>query len=88
MTHELKALFEQGLKNQLRGIQSVLATVVALEGSSYRKPGVRMLINSDGSITGAVSGGCVEKEIQRRAQSVFKEQKAKLITFPLLLVQV
>ena len=81
MTHELKALFEQGLKNQLRGIQSVLATVVALEGSSYRKPGVRMLINSDGSITGAVSGGCVEKEIQRRAQSVFKEQKAKLITY-------
>lgn len=45
----------------------VLATVVAVEGSSYRKPGARMLLAPDGRREGTVSGGCLESEIARRA---------------------
>jgi len=81
MTHEFKKIVQQAFINQQNGIQNVLATVVNLDGSSYRKPGVRMLLSSNGKITGAVSGGCVEKEVQRRAQSVFKDGKAKIITY-------
>ena len=79
MLHELKAIIQQAIINQKKGVKNILVTVVALNGSSYRKPGVRMLISSDDSSVGAVSGGCVEKEIIKRAQTVFANKKAKII---------
>ncbi|SHM83843.1 XdhC family protein [Polaribacter sp. KT 15] len=81
MLHELKNIFKQAIINQENNIKNVLVTVVDLNGSSYRKPGVRMLISSDDTSVGAVSGGCVEKEIIRRAQSVFNDNIAKIITY-------
>jgi len=44
-----------------------LATIVEIEGSSYRKPGTRMLLTSDGRRAGTISGGCLEKEVQKKA---------------------
>ncbi|MCA0131835.1 XdhC family protein [Winogradskyella alexanderae] len=81
MTHELANIFQKARINDQLGIKCVLATVVHLEGSSYRKPGVRMLICENGSMTGAVSGGCVENEIKRRASSVFSDGSPKVISY-------
>ena len=81
MTHEFKDIITQAIVNQERGLKSVLATVVYLEGSSYRKPGVRMLISEDLKMTGAVSGGCVEAEVRRQAKYVFKNGKSKMMTY-------
>ncbi|WP_299056640.1 XdhC family protein [uncultured Polaribacter sp.] len=81
MIHELKEIIHQAILNQQKGLKNVLASVVYLEGSSYRKPGVRMLISEDKTTVGAVSGGCVEKEIIKRANTVFKDQKPKIITY-------
>ena len=47
-----------------------LATLVRTQGSSYRRPGARMLIATDGSYLGALSGGCLEEEVAARAQQV------------------
>ncbi len=49
------------------GTDCVLATVVAVEGSSYRRPGANMLLASDGRRTGTVSGGCLEADVAKRA---------------------
>jgi len=49
------------------GADYVLATVVAVEGSSYRRPGARMLLAQDGRRAGTVSGGCLEAEVAKRA---------------------
>jgi xanthine dehydrogenase accessory factor len=49
------------------GSDYVLATVVDVEGPSYRKPGARMLIAPDGRRAGTVSGGCLESEVAKRA---------------------
>lgn len=49
------------------GADYVLATVVAVKGSSYRRPGACMLLAPDGRRAGAVSGGCLEGEVARRA---------------------
>ncbi len=49
------------------GADYVLATIVAVEGSNYRRPGARMLLASDGRRAGTVSGGCLEAEVARRA---------------------
>lgn len=52
---------------QTAGADYVLATVVDVEGPSYRKPGARMLIAQDGRRAGTVSGGCLESEVAKRA---------------------
>jgi len=81
MTHELKHIFTAYQRNNKSGYKAVLATVVALEGSSYRRPGVRMLILDNWKMIGAVSGGCVEKEIQRQAESVFSSGIPKVMVY-------
>jgi xanthine/CO dehydrogenase XdhC/CoxF family maturation factor len=81
MTYELKNILEAYQKAHSLGIKTVLATVVHLEGSSYRKPGVTMLLLENGTMVGAVSGGCVEKEIYRQAESVFRNGIAKVIAY-------
>ncbi len=81
MTHEIKLLFQTLKSWQQLGKKAVFVTVVDLEGSSYRRPGVRMVFAEDGDSVGAVSGGCVETEIERQAQSVFRCGKAKLMTY-------
>ncbi len=81
MTHEIKLLFHTLKTWQQKGKKAVFVSVVALEGSSYRRPGVRMIISEDGEVVGAVSGGCVEKEIERQAQSVFNTGKAKTMAY-------
>ena len=81
MTHELKRIFQDYTENKQLGLRSVLATVVALDGSSYRRPGVRMLIREDGKMTGAVSGGCVEKEVIRQSATVFSTSNPKMMTY-------
>ena len=81
MTHELKKIVEAYLIAKEFNMKTVLATVVALEGSSYRRPGVRMLIREDDKAIGAVSGGCVEKEVIRQAQTVFNDGISKMMTY-------
>ena len=81
MTHEFKTIIENYSIAKTQGLKAVLATVVDLDGSSYRKPGVRMLILENGKMIGAVSGGCVEKDILRQSDSVFKTGIAKMMTY-------
>jgi xanthine/CO dehydrogenase XdhC/CoxF family maturation factor len=81
MTHEFKTIIA-ALKNaQKLNLKGVMASVVALDGSSYRRPGVRMLILENGSFIGAVSGGCVEKEVFRQAEEVFRTGMPKMMTY-------
>ena len=50
-----------------RGEAALLATVVDVDGSTYRGAGARMVVRADGSTIGAVSGGCLEADIVARA---------------------
>lgn len=81
MTHEFKDIVLKSLEAKKNNLKSVLASVVDLDGSSYRQPGVRMLILENGDMIGAVSGGCVEKEILLQSESVFKTGVAKIMTY-------
>jgi len=49
----------------------VLGTVIATEGSTYRKPGAMMLIARDSSYRGLISGGCLEADLAGHAEQVF-----------------
>ena len=63
------------------GKRTALATVVHLEGSSYRRPGARMLITEDGQLTGAISGGCLEGDALQKSQMVIAQQKSRIVTY-------
>ena len=63
------------------GQACVLATVVHLEGSSYRGPGARMLVLENGLMIGAISGGCLEGDALKKALLTFTEKKSRLITY-------
>ena len=58
-----------------------LATLVRAEGSSYRRPGARMLIATDGATTGSLSGGCLEEEVAQRGREVLQSGIPSLMDF-------
>lgn len=64
-----------------KAMPCVLATVVHLEGSSYRRPGARMLVLEDGLMIGAISGGCLEGDALKKAMLTFSEKNNRLITY-------
>ncbi len=68
-------------KAEAEGKKTALATVVKVEGSSYRQPGARMLVTEDGELTGAVSGGCLEGDALKKALLAIHQQQNKLITY-------
>jgi xanthine dehydrogenase accessory factor len=59
----------------------VLATVVATAGSTYRKPGARMLFLADGSHMGLLSGGCLESDLQIHARQVMDSGVPRAIEY-------
>lgn len=63
------------------GKKAALASVVHVDGSSYRRPGARMLVADDGALTGAISGGCLEGDALRKAMLVLLQQQSKLVTY-------
>ncbi len=78
---ELKEIVKAFDEAQSNGKQTALATVVHVEGSSYRRAGARMLVTEDGELTGAISGGCLEGDALRKAQLVMFKQKSMLVTY-------
>jgi len=68
-------------KAQQQNKKTALATVVHVEGSSYRRPGARMLVTEDGELTGAISGGCLEGDALRKALLAINQQQNKLVTY-------
>lgn len=61
--------------------RGALATVVKLFGSSYRRPGARMIMTTDGRWTGAISGGCLEGDALRRAREVIESGKPAVVRY-------
>jgi xanthine/CO dehydrogenase XdhC/CoxF family maturation factor len=78
---ELTTIFKKAHQFYKEGKKTVLATIVDLDGSSYRKEGARMLMAENGQMTFALSGGCIEMEVFQKAQSVFETGQAKVIFY-------
>src|SRR6266403_2171773 len=58
-----------------------LATLVQTKGSTYRKAGARLLVDSEGSTLGVLSGSCLEKEIGRHGRNVIAGAMPVLLSF-------
>ena len=61
-----------------KGERMALATIVAVRGSTYRRPGARLLVPEEGSPVGNISGGCLEGDVADMARVVMDEGRARL----------
>ena len=58
-----------------------LATIVKVKGSTYRRPGARMLIREDGTSVGSLSSGCLEADVIERAKKTMKSHDPITVTY-------
>jgi xanthine dehydrogenase accessory factor len=60
---------------------AALATVTHIEGSAYRRPGAKLLIEPEGAVVGGVSGGCLEEDVRRTGLAVMESGRARLLHY-------
>jgi xanthine/CO dehydrogenase XdhC/CoxF family maturation factor len=66
-----------------RGEKLALATIAAVRGSTYRRPGACLLVPEEGELVGNNSGGCLENDVADVARIVMREGLARIVSFDL-----
>jgi xanthine dehydrogenase accessory factor len=79
--NELQSIVAAFTEAYKRGERAAMATIVSVEGSAYRRPGARMLMTESGRTTGAISGGCLERDVSERAAQVMKTRVAQIVEY-------
>jgi xanthine/CO dehydrogenase XdhC/CoxF family maturation factor len=77
---EIDAILEAAAAFNARSEPAALATVVSVRGSSYRRPGARLLVPVRGAPIGLISGGCLEEEAARLAREAIRLDAPILVT--------
>jgi xanthine/CO dehydrogenase XdhC/CoxF family maturation factor len=78
---ETGAIFDRLARIAEAGRQAALATVIRIEGSAYRRPGAKFLVEDGGTTTGSVSGGCLESDVQAYALEAIKTGRRRLLRY-------
>lgn len=79
--NEDRAILAKFNEARQTGLAVALATIVTVTGSSYRRPGAKMLITENGEISGSISGGCLERDLIRRALQAIDTSEPALIHY-------
>lgn len=66
------------------GDRAILATVIGVEGSAYRRPGAKMLVSESGNVVGHVTADCLEDSVRELASAVIETGDARVETFDLM----
>jgi len=64
--------------------RGVLATIIGVEGSAYRRPGAKMVLPEDGVGVGHITAGCLEDEVERLASEVLEAGEPRVETYDLM----
>ncbi|MEG4574103.1 XdhC family protein [Microcoleus sp. N3A4] len=81
MSSEIQSILNAFEQSQRQGKAAFLATVVGTQGSTYRRPGARLLMTDDGETVGLVSGGCLERDLFEHTQQRMPDRQAKIVTY-------
>lgn len=74
-------IMKELLRCKREGRSGVLATIIQVEGSAYQKEGTKCFYSEDGILTGILSGGCVEQDIEEHAKDVLQQRKPRTIFY-------
>ncbi len=87
MAHlELRAIVEAHARVRAQGRVPALVTVVKTSGSTYRRPGARMLVlptaeSVGADFLGSISGGCLEDDARERALETLATGRAVVVRY-------
>ena len=79
--NELQAILEGFESSQKNGEITFLATVVKTQGSTYRRPGAKMLMTNAGRMIGTISAGCLENDVFEHTQQRMLDGKPIVVTY-------
>ncbi len=79
--NELQEIVQGMERLDANGERGVLATVINVKGSAYRRAGARMLFNETGREAGFVSAACLAGDLLDRARSAMETGCAQLVTY-------
>ena len=77
----LRAVAETAAELAAAGVPCVVGVVVETNGSTYRKRGALILMDASGLRAGALSGGCLESEVEQHALGVLASGRAAMARF-------
>lgn len=64
-------------------VNKVLATIIDVQGSAYKKAGSTMLFQESGPQVGLLSGGCLEQDLFERIKDFFYQPSSTVFTYDL-----
>lgn len=79
--HEIDRIIDACREIIDAGRGGLLVTLVATRGSTYRRPGARVVIDTAGTVTGALSGGCVERDLYEKSGRWMKSMQPLLVAY-------
>lgn len=79
--NELDQIVTLAEKSVELGLGASLATVISVNGSSYRRPGARLLVRADGETAGCISGGCLERDVIRKCRLAMLEKRPRVVHY-------
>jgi len=77
-------IYDEILKQSSNSDKAALCIIVQTKGSTPRKVGAKMIVKEDGSITGTIGGGNLEKKVIENALKQLNENEPKLYKHDLL----
>lgn len=61
--------------------RGVVVTVIRTHGSTYRRAGARAVISDSGEAFGAISGGCLEKDLAERIRPWLADMQPRIVAY-------
>ncbi|GBD93162.1 putative xanthine dehydrogenase subunit A [bacterium BMS3Abin05] len=74
-------IYEKILELQKNNIPAALVTVIRTEGSTPRKAGTKMLVDSEGNTYDTIGGGVAEAKLIKEARTCIRHNRTKTITY-------
>lgn len=78
---EARTLLDAYTRACAAGERAALATIVETRGSTYRRAGARMLVLESGATVGAISGGCLERDVAERGPAAIAADTAEVVAY-------
>ncbi|MGH8629879.1 MAG: NTP transferase domain-containing protein [Burkholderiales bacterium] len=79
MSGDLPRLISSFRSLREAGEDFVLATIIATQGSTYRKAGARMMLSPAGACFGLLGGGSFEVDLLELARPIFIDHRARIV---------
>jgi xanthine dehydrogenase accessory factor len=78
---EMGHVADRVLRLERERLRAAVAVVTRIEGSSYRRPGAKLLVEEHGDTVGGVSGGCLEQDVRHVGMAVLREGRSRTLHY-------